>query len=69
MKPRSAALDAFRTPWIRAFTAFGPLPDANETRIPLRQNALDPGFHGVPAGAAHPDREADGVGVTGVRFS
>jgi hypothetical protein len=26
--------------------------------------ALDPGFHGVPAGPAHPDRAADGAGVT-----
>jgi hypothetical protein len=31
----------------------GPLPDA-----------LDPGFHSVPAGPAHPDRDADGAGVT-----
>jgi len=28
-----------------------------------RQNALDPGFQDVPAGPAHPDREADGAGV------
>jgi hypothetical protein len=25
--------------------------------------ALDPGFHGVPAGPAHPERDADGAGV------
>jgi hypothetical protein len=49
----------------------GPLPDAcrtpagrTETGDSLRQNALDPGFHRVPAGSAHPDRDADGVGVT-----
>jgi hypothetical protein len=34
------------------------------TGLPLRQNALDPGFHGVPAGPAHPDRDADGADVT-----
>jgi len=28
--------------------------------VSRRQNALDPGFHGVPAGPAHPDRDADG---------
>ena len=27
------------------------------------RNALDSGFHGVPADAAHPDRDADGAGV------
>jgi len=51
----------------------GPLPDAlkaafAESRRPgsgvsQRQNALDPGFHDVPAGPAHPDRDADGAGV------
>ena len=30
----------------------------------LRQNALDPGFHGVPAGPVHPDGDADGASVT-----
>jgi hypothetical protein len=30
----------------------------------LRQNALDPGFHGVPLGPARTDRDADGAGVT-----
>jgi hypothetical protein len=29
-----------------------------------RYYALELGFHDVPAGSAHPDREADGVGVT-----
>jgi hypothetical protein len=49
----------------------GPLPDAcwtpagrTETGDSLRQNALDPGFHGVPAGLAHPGRDADGVDVS-----
>jgi hypothetical protein len=37
-------------------------PDALKP-IPLRQNALDSGFHGVPNGPAHPDREAEGAGV------
>jgi hypothetical protein len=26
--------------------------------------ALDPGFHGVSVGPAHPNREADGANVT-----
>ena len=34
------------------------------TGFSLRQDALDPGFHGVPAGPAHSDREADGAGGT-----
>jgi hypothetical protein len=42
----------------------GPLPGRNETGIPLRQNALDPGFHYVLAGPAHPDRNANGADVT-----
>ena len=61
---RSSGTDA-------AFMPFGPLPDAcqtparrSETGVPLRQNALDPGFHGVPAGPARPERGADGVSVT-----
>jgi len=33
-----------------------------ETGHSLRQNALDPGFHRVPAGPAHPERAADGAG-------
>jgi hypothetical protein len=33
------------------------------TGLSLRQNALDLGFHGVPAGLAHPERDADGTGV------
>ena len=36
----------------------------DETGLSLRQNALDPGFHNVPADPAHPDRDADGAGVT-----
>src|SRR6185437_10961926 len=39
------------------------------TRLPLRQDAVDPGFHCVPADAAHPDRDADGADVSWVRFS
>jgi hypothetical protein len=27
------------------------------------ENALDPGFHDVPAGPAHPNRDADGADV------
>jgi len=38
------------------------------TPDPRRSNALDPGFHGVPTGPAHPECGADGVGVTWVRF-
>lgn len=34
-----------------------------ETGHSPRQNALEPGFHGVPSGPAHPDRGADGAGV------
>jgi hypothetical protein len=41
----------------------GPLPDAMEPGFHGAQSALDPGFHGVPSGPAHPDRDADGVGV------
>jgi uncharacterized membrane protein YdfJ with MMPL/SSD domain len=32
--------------------------------VSLRQNALDPGFHGVPTGPANTDRGADGAAVT-----
>jgi hypothetical protein len=42
------------------------LPDVgrrSETGLPPRLNALDPGFHAVPTGPAHPGRDADGVGV------
>jgi hypothetical protein len=31
--------------------------------LSLRQNAMDPGFHGVPAGPAHPERDGDGNGA------
>ena len=48
--------------------AAGRLPERTETRNSWRQNALDPGFHGVPAGPIHPNRAADGAGVTGVRY-
>jgi hypothetical protein len=33
-------------------------------KIGLLPDALEPGFHGVPVDAAHPDRDADGAGVT-----
>jgi len=36
----------------------------NETGHSLRQNAVDLGFHGVPVGPVHPDREADGADVS-----
>jgi hypothetical protein len=49
----------------------GLMPDAcrtpggrNETGSSLRENTLDPGFHGVLTGPAHPDRDADGAGAT-----
>jgi len=42
----------------------GRVAGRNETGLPLRQDALDPGFHCVPAGPAHLDRGADGAGVT-----
>jgi hypothetical protein len=32
--------------------------------ISRRQNAVDPGFHGVPVGSARLDRDADGSDVT-----
>jgi hypothetical protein len=38
-----------RTHWNRVFTALEPLHERTGTRLSLRQNALDPGFHGVPA--------------------
>jgi hypothetical protein len=44
----------------------GPLPGACRThwnRVSRRQNALDLGFHGVPAGPPHPERDADGADV------
>jgi hypothetical protein len=41
-------LDACRTYWIR---------------FSVRQDALDPGFHCVPAGLVHPECDADGAGV------
>jgi hypothetical protein len=41
-----------------------PAAGRHETGDPLRQDALDPGFHGVPAGPARMDREADGADVT-----
>ena len=45
------------TPWIRAFMASEPPPDA-----------LDSGFHDVPVGWAHPDQEVDGASVAWVQF-
>jgi hypothetical protein len=37
----------------------------SETGNSLRQNALDPGFHGALTGPARRDRGADGAGVSG----
>jgi len=34
-----------------------------ETGLSGRSNALDPGFHGVPAGPANLDYDADDTGV------
>ncbi len=42
----------------------GPLPEACRTLTGGLPDAVDPGFHGVPAGPAHPDHEADGAGMT-----
>jgi hypothetical protein len=48
----------------------GPLPDARQTPAGRHESgdslryALDPGFHGVMTGPAHPNRDADGVGVS-----
>jgi predicted ester cyclase len=38
-------------------------PERTGSRVSLRQNALDPGFHRVPNGPERPDRNADGAGV------
>jgi len=40
----------------------------SESGISRRQNALDPGFHDVPVGWAHPDQEVDGASVAWVQF-
>src|SRR6185437_17147555 len=45
-----------------------PAAGRHETGNPLRQNALDPGFHGVLTGPAHPSREVDGADGTGAAF-
>jgi hypothetical protein len=51
-------------------SAAGRRPDActHWNGLSLRQNALDPGFHGLPVGPGHPDRDSDGAGVTRVRY-
>src|SRR6185312_5904694 len=41
-----------------------PAAGRRETGDSLRQNAVDPGFHGVPVAPAHPGRDADGVDVS-----
>src|SRR5438105_9783220 len=49
----------------------GPLPDPGWTYWNPAFTALErtgSGVHGVPAGPIHPDRAADGAGVTGVRY-
>ena len=43
------------------------VPDASGrhgTGDSLRQDALDPGFHGVPPGPERTDRDTDGADVT-----
>jgi hypothetical protein len=50
--PTGPPPDAHRTQWNPAFTALERL-----------EPALDPGFHCVPAGPTHPERDADGVDV------
>ena len=45
-----------------------PAAGRNETGNSLRQNALDPGFHGVLTAPAHPSREVDGADGTGAAF-
>src|SRR5690242_17390782 len=53
----------------RSFVPNGPGRSAagrNETPDPLRQDALDPGFHWVRAGPAHPGRGELGVDGEGV---
>ncbi len=64
-----------RTPPERCRTPSGTLSGASRappgrtgTRNSRRKNALDPGFHGVPAGPIHPDRAADGAGVMGACY-
>jgi len=38
-------------------------PERTGSGIPLRQNALDPGFHGVPAGPAYPGARERELGL------
>jgi len=64
-----------RKPHATRRTPAGRLPDARRTAagrtgsgLPLRQDAVDPGFHCVRTGPAHPDRDADGADVPWVRF-
>jgi len=52
-----------RTPAGRPPDASRPSAGRHETGIPRRWNALDPRFHGVLAGPAHPNQDADGAGV------
>src|SRR5262249_11978646 len=40
-----------------------PPAERSETGFPLRQDALDPGFHCVPADPAHPDRWQESLGI------
>jgi hypothetical protein len=66
--PARRPRDVGRTHWNPAFTA----PERTGSGVSVRyyapRNALDPGFHGAPAGPAYPERAADGAGVTGVRY-
>src|SRR5262249_47260693 len=50
--------------WIRGTPAPRSAAGRNETGVPLRQDALDLGFHDVPAGPAYAGCDADGAGVT-----
>jgi hypothetical protein len=62
--PSVTVIAIYRNPitWVmRSGAAFS---GRAETRVSLRQNALDPGFHDVPTGPAYPDRGVDDAGVT-----
>ena len=62
--PTGRRPDADRTHWIRAFIAFGPMPDALELGFHCVRTHWIRGFIAFRVGSAHPDRDADGVDVT-----
>ena len=66
-RPRSARLRA--GPGAGPDARIGIAARRSGTGLSPRQNALEPRFHGVPAGPAHPDRDADGAGVAELPFS